>query len=279
MESSNRTPFNANALAYSPNNAYWLAQASQIAYQNEATIKAAISNLGMEHFRFLSRNDTEGFVAGNEEVIVVAFRGTEPTHLQDLLSDAKIRRVRGPFGNVHRGFLGAFNQVVDDMFTAIDAIQDKSRPQSVWFTGHSLGAALASIAASHFLADSRTLGGVYNFGQPRVGDDEYAGEFDKRIEGKHFRFVNNNDTVTRVPPRQLGYQHTGSLRYIDMTGTIHDDSSMWSRFLDRVKGRADDFLKPGTDGLKDHSMGLYLAYIGNALLSARHTSDKQTDIA
>ena len=31
----------------------------------------------------------------------------------------------------------------------------------------------------------------------------------------------------------------------------------------------EDFLKPGTDGLKDHSMGLYVQQIENSLESGR----------
>ena len=41
----------------------------------------------------------------------------------------------------------------------------------------------------------------------------------------------------------------------------------WNGFLDRVTGRMEDFLKPGTDGLKNHSMSLYVQHIENALTS------------
>jgi len=42
----------------------------------------------------------------------------------------------------------------------------------------------------------------------------------------------------------------------------------WSRFRDRVKGRMEDFLKPGTAGLKDHSMDRYEDHVRKALTSS-----------
>lgn len=128
-------------------------------------------------------------------------------------------------------------------------------------------AALAAVAVAHLLVDGHTVNGLYKFGQPRVGDDAFAAEFNRRFKERHFRFVNNNDSVTRVPPRAFGYSHTGELRYIDTSGDIQEDMGMWSRFLDRVTGRIEDFLKPGTDGLKDHFMSNYLKHIENALTS------------
>ena len=112
-------PFESNATAYSLNNAYWLARAANIAYREKSTIQPAVAALGLENFAFLSKGDTEGFVAANDKIIVVAFRGTEPSHLQDRLSDERLHKVKGPLGEVHRGFLHAFELVKDDMLNAI----------------------------------------------------------------------------------------------------------------------------------------------------------------
>ncbi|MDH3647531.1 MAG: lipase family protein [Gammaproteobacteria bacterium] len=257
--------FDSGATTYKPTNAYWLARAANIAYQDKSTIQAAVADIGLDNFQFLSHRDTEGYIAANERNIVVAFRGTEPSHIQDLLSDAKIHKVRGPLGRVHRGFLHAFELVKDDMFDGIQRFRNEDKPQSVWCTGHSLGAALAVVAVAELLAEDQTVNGLYNFGQPRVGNKEFAHEFNSRFSDRHFRFVNNNDTVTRVPPREFGYKHTGTLRYIDNKGEIREAMGAWKRFLDRLKGRADDLLDPGTDGLKDHSMGQYVEHIEHVL--------------
>jgi triacylglycerol lipase len=111
-------PFKSDATTYSLNNAYWLARAASIAYLEKSAIQPAVANLGLESFEFLNKNDTEGFIAANGKIIVVAFRGTEPMHLQDILADARMHKVPGPLGEVHRGFLQAFELVKDDMFGA-----------------------------------------------------------------------------------------------------------------------------------------------------------------
>ena len=254
-------PFESKTTAYSLNNAYWLARAASVAYEARDTIQPAAAQLGMTRFKFLRRDDTEGFVAANDDVIVVSFRGTEPSHLQDLMADARIRQESGPMGKMHRGFLTAYRLVESDMVEAIQRMRNPSAPQSVWCTGHSLGAALAVVAVASLLEAGQPVSGLYNYGQPRVGSNEFAAEFERRFAGRHFRFVNNNDGVTRVPPRQLGYSHTGTLRYIDSDGDIQDDPGAWQQFLDRVSGRWEDFLKPGTDGLKDHFMDRYVEHI------------------
>lgn len=257
--------FDARARVYSLNNAYWLAQAAHIAYQDKATIQSALGKLGLNCFEFMSQRDTEGYIAANDEIMIVAFRGTEPTHLRDLLADAKFNKVRGPWGVVHRGFLHAFELVKRDLFEGIHRLRDKTHPQSIWCTGHSLGGALAVVAAAHLLMEGHTVNGLYTFGQPRVGDEMFATESARRLVGQYFRFVNNNDTVTRVAPRTLGYAHTGEVRYIDTGGKVQSDIGFWDRFLERVKGRMEDLLKPGTDGLKDHGMHHYLAHLTNAV--------------
>jgi triacylglycerol lipase len=257
--------FESHATAYSLNNAYWLAQAAQIAYQDKHTIQPAVAALGLKNFEFLSRMDTEGYIAANEHIIIVAFRGTEPTHLRNLLADAQFHKVQGPPGEVHRGFLHAFQLVKDDMVNTIQRLRNKSNPQSLWCTGHSLGGALAVVAAAQLFVDGHKVNGLYTFGQPRVGGETFTTECARRLAGQYFRFVNNNDTVTRVAPRALGYAHTGEVRYIDADGQIQTDIGFWNRFLDRVKGRMEDFLKPGSDGLKDHSMRNYVEHLENAI--------------
>lgn len=265
MTTLTTVPFEATTAAYSLRNAYWLAQAANIAYQDKPTIQPAVTELGLNKFEFLSRRDTEGYIAANETMIIVAFRGTEPTHLRDLLADAQFHKVQGPLGQVHRGFLHAFELVKDDMVNAILRFRDKTRPQSLWCTGHSLGGALAVVAAASLSVGGHKVNGLYTFGQPRVGDETFANECVRRLTGQHYRFVNNNDTVTRVPPREFAYAHAGEVRYIDTDGQIQSDISFWNQFVDRVKGRMEDFLRPGTDGLKDHGMRHYLAHLAQAV--------------
>ena len=251
-----RRMFIADTTRYRHENALFLAKCSKLAYESSEAIYTQLSAWGFPHIAFFDRKDTQAFVAGNSDMIVVAFRGTEPRTLQDWMTDKQILRRKGPYGKVHRGFLAALDHVWNDIKNARISFQD--RGQSLWFTGHSLGAALATLAVAKMGEVAEPVNGLYTFGQPRVGGKTFARNFDSDFKSVTFRFVNNNDIVTRVPRRLLGYRHVGRVLYLDSSGMLQDDSHWWNQFRDRVKGHVDDLGGIGTDGLKDHGIAKYL---------------------
>lgn len=249
--------FNSDTTRYDPANALWLGKAASLAYQSETAIQKEISAWGFEKCRFFSRRETQAFMIANDKMVITAFRGTEPAHLRDWMTDADLQLVPGPGGEVHDGFNRALGYVYDEIRDSLDDLQRNG--QSLWFTGHSLGAALATLSVARLIhEEDKPVYGLYTFGQPRTGDREFARSFNAEFKPRAFRFVNNNDVVPRVPPREMGYSHVGTFVYFDAKGDIQADMSRWYRLLDSVKGRIDDFLKPGTDGLKDHFMDNYL---------------------
>ncbi len=262
----NDFPFNPRTTKYSKENAFCCVKASALAYENEDTVKAQVKNWGFKKFKFFDYEGTQAFIAARKEFILVAFRGTEPTKLRDLMSDADLRKTPGPGGEVHTGFLKALNQVMEGVRWTIKEYKNEyakkikgapnKLPPSLWFTGHSLGAGLATLAVAKLRIENEDLEesihGLYTFGSPRVGDKTFADKFNANFKNQAFRMVNNNDVVTRVPLRVHGYRHVGQFWYIKSDGTLTDDIGWWSLELDRVKGRIDDLGKIGTDGLKDH---------------------------
>jgi len=106
----------------------------------------------------------------------------------------------------------------------------KTRP--VWITGHSLGAALATLAAHRYGAAQV----LYSFGSPLVGD----AEFRNRFRATHFRVVNNTDIVTRVPPEALGYRHVGDMISIDGTGRVTGSPVRQETGMDTLHANAAD---------------------------------------
>jgi triacylglycerol lipase len=90
-------------------------------------------------------------------------------------------------------------------------------PRPLWITGHSLGAALATLAASRLSGDgSVRLQGAYTFGSPRVGD----GAFGTAIGVPIYRFRNDSDIVPHLPLGLL-FRHVGQLQFIDGAGHLH----------------------------------------------------------
>jgi hypothetical protein len=83
-------------------------------------------------------------------------------------------------------------------------------------TGHSLGGALALLAAATWV-DGEPVQGVYTYGQPMVGKADFVSSVRRRLLDRYFRFVNDSDVVPRVPP---GYRHSGQLYHFDARGDL-----------------------------------------------------------
>lgn len=245
---------NWNAQYFDASIARFLGGAAAVAYLDQASVEQAVKGWKMEMVQFYDVQDTQAFLAQNDQAMILVFRGTQT--LKDWMTDADLNLVNGPGGKVHDGFLCALNTIWRDLWKILDK---KRGHRNLWITGHSLGAALATLATAKIrLEKGHPVNGLYNFGSPRVGDEQFGRNFDEDFWDKTFRFVNNNDVVPRVPFRTLSYRHVGTLKYFDHTGKINNKVTWDELLLDRVKGRLDDLLKPGTDGIKDHAMVRYL---------------------
>lgn len=244
--------FDRGAKGYSSANAFWLGQAARLAYRDPATIEATIEQWGFSRFRFFEQASTQAFLISSPELTVIAFRGTQQRCWRDWMTDLKLRMVPGCGGRVHRGFLEALDQIWDEVM--MELAKCHRSQQALWITGHSLGGALATLAASRL---QQSVNSVYTFGSPRVGDHQFCDRFESFLGDRTFRVVNDEDLVTRVPPRALGYRHVGAVLYFDQAGILRQDGQDWRKFLDTVQVRLDDLFEPG-EGLRDHDMGQYL---------------------
>ncbi len=191
-----------------------MAELALIAYNDEAEAKRAAEAIGFSEAELFDNDGSEAYRFRNEHDVVLACRGTEPTEWNDIRADANaVMSVLGTFGNVHSGF----NREVDDLWPMLEELLRGVR-QPVWFCGHSLGGAMATICAyrckvSSIANDPQEL---FTFGSPRVGCKRYI----RHAEVRHYRWVHNNDIVTRVPPAWLGYRHCGNEVYLDRHGRI-----------------------------------------------------------
>ena len=155
---------------------------------------------------YLNAGSAQGFVCvwnppedSNENFspyIVVAFRGTE-RNIEDWLTDldAVPSEAVKP-EKVHRGFYNGFIGIKDQLEAELKAIRDEygNEELPVYFTGHSLGGAVATIATRELMPDGE--GACYTFGAPRVGDYDYF----QFVKTPIYRVVNSSDIVPRVPP-------------------------------------------------------------------------------
>ncbi|MGA1475445.1 MAG: lipase family protein [Prochlorothrix sp.] len=203
---------------YDIRNSVSLALACHLAYRTEAEVTAQAQAWGFPRVKFLEDKvvgvDTQAFVMGNAETVIVAFRGTESS--TDWRTDLNFPKVDAMFGKVHKGFRSALEAVIDDVLGAVAEMRDQD--QDLWITGHSLGAALATLTTAFYRHQRQTVNGLYTFGSPRVGDNRFDRFFEPDFGRHSFRVVNGNDIVTRVPPRSFGFHHVGTCVFFDGDG-------------------------------------------------------------
>ena len=146
-------------------------------------------------------------------------------------TDLDARKTKFPFGKVHLGFLRALNAVWKDIKKVLKREQESSKP--LFVTGHSLGGALANLAVA-WIINERLIktNGLYTYGQPRVGDKEFADKFDSVFKSRTFRFQNNEDAVPLVPWAS-GYKHVGHCMYFDTFGNLKKDPKLIFRRLEQ----------------------------------------------
>jgi triacylglycerol lipase len=214
-------------------NAWWLCEASILSYSNEASVREEFDKVKFEVTPF-SGKSTQCYVASNNDLLILVFRGTEiwgrqgetnllniiKAILADVITDAKIRLIdSGQGGKVHQGFKEALDDVWEGENGLCKYLKSKEEDgRTFWFTGHSLGAALATLAWKRYGNSTGSVPGLYTFGSPRVGDLEFGKGFEET-----YRFVNNNDIVTKVPP-PLDYRHVGCLQHLSSAGVIDKGS-------------------------------------------------------
>lgn len=276
---SDQFPFNSKAFSFSRENALSLGRAAKLVYKDFAgatsdprSFDSVIRSWGFDLGRreVFDRDGTQAFMVTDDDKIILSFRGTEPDRLEDWIADARIRKTGGPCGDVHRGFSRALNSVWEDVEEALEDSRDKH--QCVWIAGHSLGAALATLAVARlkFREQPITVSGLYTYGQPRTGSERFADNFNQALRGRSHRIVNNNDVVTRVPPSKLDYSHVGSLHYFDSDGNLRSDAelSWWSRFWDRARGQLEAFAERSLiDGVEDHAIRNYVDLLARSVQS------------
>jgi triacylglycerol lipase len=134
-------------------------------------------------------------------------------------------------------------------------------------TGHSLGGALATLAALRLQKERLyPVQTVYTYGSPRAGDSDFALAFDALLGTRCHRVVNNEDLVTRVPMRSMGYKHIGQIAYIDERGVLRFDVGYWYRFLNLVANASASLEVAAKTSFRDHSMTLYRQHLDKGLV-------------
>ncbi|SBS31930.1 Lipase (class 3) [Marinomonas spartinae] len=165
-------------------------------------------------FGFFGIGRNEGDHAGE---VVIAIRGT--AGIADTLTDLHCGLTVGPNNKaVHAGFNRTFDSIKPQLAVLLSKIG--SRP--VHCVGHSLGGALATLAASWIKEKYKIPVKLYTFGSPRVGHSPFAVQAETSLNGV-YRAVNRSDPVPMVPV--WPFVHAGNeyrlSTSVSLTGAAH----------------------------------------------------------
>lgn len=156
-------------------------------------LQRSLEQIGWRLVETISVSATQAYVACSGEFAVLAFRGTEADRMRDLRADVKAKQTACPTGGrLHSGFKQQYDDVAGRVEMALDDAAVRGKP--LFITGHSLGGAVATIAARRLSADRR-IAACYTFGSPRVGTEEWV----SRIKTPIYRIVNSADPVPTLP--------------------------------------------------------------------------------
>lgn len=207
-------------------------------------------------FKKMSWPDTQLYIARNASCdIAVVFRGTDRTKLRDLITDLTFRQDSG----FHGGFLLAYASVDAKLKATLAQVVHKDA--RVYITGHSLGGALAPIAAYALAPMLKGLGVptqnivLYSFAGPRAMNANRAGELGTLVP-HHFAVANKDDIVTHVPLASLGFEHIPNMRvFYPRRAMIAESGSQYQQAT----------LGPLTPGFEAHYQDEYTARIREVL--------------
>jgi predicted lipase len=145
-------------------------------------------------------------------MIIVAFRGSD--NVDNTISDIDFFKTpykQVPGAEVHEGFYIGYSNVSSQVHDAIRPLLAQHTNASILYTGHSLGAALATFAAVDVLeelAPSNTAY-FYTFGSPRTGNQAFSDHI-MNLYPNYFRMTHAADLVPHLPLYEMGFNHAGT---------------------------------------------------------------------
>jgi len=122
--------------------------------------------------------------------------------------------VRQALPQIHEGFLVAYLSIRGQLFASIKQSFDKWGYSPIYATGHSLGGALAMLAAYDLKINFNLPVVVYSYGAPRVGNFTFATMYNSHVPAT-FRVVVDGDVIVGMPKYFGRYRHAGIEVLID----------------------------------------------------------------
>jgi len=219
---ANSTQFDLEQL----NTSVWLSGAAYCGKEKYETMRLSgpATDFVYKDTLYDSKTDLQGFIGilSSTKSIYVVIRGSSSK--MNWLDDLEVRKVEYTTYpqcdcKVHNGFYRSALGVSNHTISAVKTLQNIYPTYSVIVTGHSYGASCGQLLAME-LERNGIKTKLYNFGQPRVGDNIYA-PFVNTIISEYYRITHNKDMVPHVPPTDgFGYYHSCREIFEDVDGKL-----------------------------------------------------------
>jgi predicted lipase len=187
----------------------FLAQCSQIAYKLKR--KKSIPRLGIKVEKILRDQDGQirGFLATRGDEAIISIKGT--ASLTDAAIDVDVSKVEFNGTLVHAGFERCYEAIKHDVYQFV------KRRERVLVTGHSMGAAIATLLATMIAIETHSDISLVTFGSPRVGNKAFTELFNSLVLDST-RVVHEFDIVARVP--KIDFNHVNTELLLDDNGKL-----------------------------------------------------------
>ena len=207
----------------------WLSGAAYCGKDQYKTMKLGGPATGFVYKDTLydSKTDIQGYIGtlSSTKTIYVVLRGS--SSVMNWLDDFEVKLV--PYSSypncncsVHNGFYRSALGITNKTIETVNLLKKQYPDYTTVISGHSYGASCSQLLAME-LEKAGIHTKLYNYGQPRVGNSQYAA-FANSILNEYWRATHNMDMVPHLPPTQFGYIHSCQEIFEDHIGTVHECS-------------------------------------------------------
>eukprot|EP00210_Caulerpa_lentillifera_P003485 g3325.t1 len=209
---------------------------------------------------------TQGWIhtIRKKKVVIVAFKGTDVTEFKDIITDLKMlpgsldplskdefilrpsQVLQRDENRIHMGFRDAYASVRESILEIVYSITGWNKDWLVVLTGHSLGGALATVAAfetaNRWLNGKRPRVAMMNYGSPRLANDAFVDSYVQTVPVS-FRFRHCSDAIPCFPPNLHHVDHVVKGNYNGTITIVYHESEEKSEARNLEEDRDDDTLR------------------------------------
>lgn len=162
-------------------------------------------------------------------------------------------------GKVHAGFFSAWDEISEDVLSALAVSRAQYPDFKLILTGHSLGGAVVTISAADIFPSASSSTALYTYGSPRAGNDVFA-DYVVNDGRAVYRVTHRDDPVPHLPTIDQGFYHVSPEFWL--SGVV--STNQYTYPVDQIKVCRNESTKcnSGTLGLNVLSHLLYFGDMG-----------------